>query len=314
MAARSTNNEPRVAVCICTFRRLAQLGRLLDSLLAIIRPPSTAFVIVDNDGSEAEIAQRVEAFASACTNPVEFVVERKPGISAARNAAVSAARRMNANLIAMLDDDERASPDWLMELLKTGDATGARVVGGPVEPVFPQEHEPTMRYRRLWSVPPGRMYDRTYVYCTANCLVELAALDTLGEAPFDERFGLTGGEDSALFRRLFFAGVTMAWAERAVLYQDFPPERANMAWMRQRWYRQGNIGVVCERVSPDPRGLGPLPKSLLLFARLPLYPLFNFEVLRAPQLWQLECERVRGRLARHLGVGFDEYARPGRAG
>jgi succinoglycan biosynthesis protein ExoM len=303
------SSEPRVAVCLCTFKRPAQLTRLLDSLLAIARPPSTAFVIVDNDGTDPDVEQRVKAFASACKDHVEFRVQHKPGISAARNAAIATARTVGANLVAMLDDDEWASPGWLMELLKTRELAGVAVVGGPVEPVFPQDRAPAQQYRRLWSVPPGRMHGRTYVYCTANCLVELSALDGLGEAPFDDRFGLTGGEDSALFRRLFFSGVTMAWAERALLYQDFSPERADMDWMRKRWYRQGNIGVECERASPDPRGLAALPKSLLLLARLPFYPLFNRNAFRAPLLWQLESERVRGRIARHLGYGFEEYAR-----
>jgi succinoglycan biosynthesis protein ExoM len=299
----------QVAVCVCTYRRPAQLTRLLDSLLAIERPTSTAFVIVDNDGTDRDVERRVRAFASACPDRVEFVVERRPGICAARNSAVKSARRMGAGLIAMLDDDEWASVHWLAELLRTRATTGAPVVGGPVEPVFSEGRAPPAPYRRLWSVPPGCVHGRTYVYCTANCLIEMPTLDALGETPFDDRFGLTGGEDSALFRRLFFSGVKMAWAAGAALFQEFPPERADTSWIRRRWYRQGNIGVVCERVSPDPRGLAPLPKSLLLLARLPLYPLFNFEVFRAPLLWQLECERVRGRLARHLGVGFDEYAR-----
>jgi len=50
-------------------------------------------------------------------------------------------------------------------------------------------------------------------------LVDLHAVSILGDSPFESEFGLTGGEDSVFFRRLFFAGVGMAWCEDALLYE-----------------------------------------------------------------------------------------------
>lgn len=312
MVTRDRPEAQHVAICVCTYRRPVQLGRLLDSLLAIASPASTSFVIVDNDGNDAALERCVSEFRARCGCRVEYAIETAAGISAARNRAVALARALDVDAIAMIDDDEWASPEWLASLLETRARTGAAVVGGPVRPVFPLGCEHSSAYRRLWSIGNDVRHGKIYISSTSNCLVDSAALDA-NAAPFEEAFGLTGGEDSVFFRRLFFAGVPMAWAASAVVFEEVTRERASFTWMRRRWYRQGNVGVACERAAPDPRGLPPIVRTLLLSVRLVVFPLFRRGVLSAPLLWLLECERIRGRIARHLGFEFREYARDEKA-
>lgn len=309
MTESEAARELRVAVCVCTFKRPTKLSRLLDSFLGMERPPSAMFVIVDNDGNDPEVPRRVNAFRDTCRAHVEYVVERKPGISAARNAAFAAARSLGANAIAMLDDDEWPSAAWLTRLIETRHATGAAVIGGPVEPVFPEGHRQFGKYKDLWSVRRGNLHGRTYVYCTCNFLVDLTAVS--GDRPFVDDLGLTGGEDAVFFRRLFFAGVSMAWCEDAIVFEEVSALRATIGWMRRRWYRQGNAGVVCEKLAPDPRAFSPLVKTVFLCGRLLFFPAFNRNVLGSPLLWLFEFDRVRGRIARHMGFAFAEYARTG---
>jgi succinoglycan biosynthesis protein ExoM len=304
--------EDLVAVCVCTYNRPRQLARLLDSLLKLARPAATMFVIVDNDSGTPETRDPVRKFREQCGAPVEYVVEARPGISAARNAGFAAARRAGARMLAMLDDDEWATSDWLMKLLETRNATGAGVVGGPVYPVFTAQKQKSGKYEKLWSVQKGSLNGRLYVYCTCNCLVDLSAAAFLGDHPFPEQFGLTGGEDAVFFRRLHFAGVVMAWSDEAVLFEEIREDRATFGWLRRRWYRHGNAGVRCERAAPDPRGLSPLLRTALLCARLPVYPLVNRKAFDAPLIWMLEAEKVRGRIACHLGMVLEEYGRPGK--
>jgi succinoglycan biosynthesis protein ExoM len=299
-----------VAVCICTFRRRKQLSRLLSTLRVILRPPSTRFVIVDNDGEDPAIEALVADFRDSTDAPVEYLIERRQGISAARNAAVAAALRMGAGAIAMLDDDEWPSRDWLLNLVATRAASGAAIVGGPVEPVFESTSRVPKKFEWLWSVRKGQLDGKLYVYCTCNCLIDLAAMAFLGDRPFPEEFGVSGGEDAVFFRRLFFAGTEMAWAEEAIVFEEIPAERASMAWIRQRWFRHGNVGVRCERAAPGRNDFSPFLKTVLLCMRFPLYPLLSRSPVRAPFLWVLEAERIRGRMAAHLGVIGQEYGRP----
>ena len=298
-----------VAVCVCTYRRTRQLSRLLDSFLQLTRPAATIFVIVDNDGCNPRTAALVLKFRDSCGSRVEYVTEPGLGISAARNAALATARIAGATAVAMLDDDEWPSPDWLAKMLETRNATGADVIGGPVRPVFTGRKRPPEKYERLWSVQRGLLNGRLHVYCTCNCLIQVSAAKLLGDRPFPDEFGLTGGEDVVFFRRLHFAGVKMAWCDEAVVFEEFAEDRATLAWMRRRWYRHGNAGVRCERASPNPVGLSPLAKTALLCVRLPVYPLFNRAALRMPVLWMLEAEKVRGRIASHLGMVHLDYRR-----
>jgi succinoglycan biosynthesis protein ExoM len=298
-----------VAVCVCTYNRPGQLKRLLDVLSTLDRPPETTFVIVDNGVPDPETGLLVAKFRKTCSARVDYLIERRPGISAARNAAFRAARAAGARAVAMLDDDEWPSAHWLAKLLETQSLTGAAVVGGPVEPVFDTSRKRLKKYKKLWAVQKGSLNGRLHVYCTCNCLIRISAVAELGSEPFPDEFGLTGGEDVVFFRRLHFAGATMAWSDEAVVFEGIPEERATFAWMRRRWYRHGNAGVRCEKAAPDPKGPSPLLKTLLLCGRLPVYPLFRRNALRAPLLWVLECERIRGRIASHLGKVRQDYGR-----
>jgi succinoglycan biosynthesis protein ExoM len=286
------------------------LGRALDSLAAMVRPKGAIFFVIDNDGKDPEVERRVRAFEASCGARAKYIVEPTPGISAARNAAFAAARSVGAQAIAMLDDDEWVSSNWLMELIETRKSTSAGVVGGPVRPVFAAHGRNLMRYAELWSVRPGRLKGRVHVYCTCNCLIDVPSAAFLGDRPFPAEFGLSGGEDSVFFRRLLFAGVEMAWCEDAVIFEHVGADRANIAWMRRRWYRQGNVGVRCERAAPGPGDGPPWLKTALLCARLPIYPLLNRKVFAAPLLWLFETDRIRGRIACHFGSVVTQYERP----
>jgi succinoglycan biosynthesis protein ExoM len=211
--------------------------------------------------------------------------------------------------VALLDDDEWPSPEWLTELVATRRKTGAAVVGGPVHPVFEAENGPPEKYRSLWSVKKGQLRGVVHVYCTCNCLVDLDAVAFLGDEPFASAFRFTGGEDVVFFRRLHAAGKTMAWSADAVVFEGIPAERAKLAWLRSRWYRLGNVGVRCERAAPVGELFAPLPKSILLALRLLIYPLLNPRVFRLPFLWLLEADRIRGRLASHAGFVVMPYGR-----
>lgn len=299
----------QVAVCVCTYRRPLQLERLLKSLAGLACPAETRFVIVDNDGGDPQIQALVRNFQAARGAPVTYVVEKEPGLSAARNAALRAARAVGVGIVALIDDDEWPSQDWLEKLIETSHATGAAVVGGPVHPVFERGRAPPGKLQPLWSVQKGQLGGRTHVYCTCNCLIALDAVAFMGDEPFSQAFNFTGGEDVVFFRRLHAAGIGMTWSGEAVVFEWISGERATLGWLRRRWYRLGNIGMRCERAAPVQGDLPTLVKTILLALRLIIYPVANRRVFATPVLWLLEAERVRGRLASHMGHAVVQYGR-----
>ena len=111
-----------VSVLVPTFRRPDSLVRALDSLARQTRAPDE--IIVADNAPEAGARRAVETFAGRAPCPVVYVHAANPGVANARNTGFAAARHA---LIAQLDDDESAGPDWLAQLLAMREATGAAV-------------------------------------------------------------------------------------------------------------------------------------------------------------------------------------------
>lgn len=298
-----------IAVSACTYKRPKDLARLLDSFLALKSPEPLEFVIVDNDGNDPEVERLVTEFGQRSGRPAHYVVEKRPGISAARNAAFSKARSIGADLLAMVDDDEWVTPTWLDALLATRAATGAQVIGGPVRPVFSEAKQHLAKNATLWSVQQDFLHGKPFVSCTCNFMLDLKVVEPLGEEPFDEAFGLTGGGDTVFFRQLAAHGATMAWSEDAYIYESIPDSRASLDWLRKRRYRFGNVAFRWEHEVPAKGDLPPTLKTIAAVARLFVFPLTGKG--RGPVLlaWLLEYDKVRGRLAAQFGSTYAEYGR-----
>ena len=240
-----------VAVCILTYHRPEGLRAALQGIGAL-QPPDGAeveVIVVDNDpdGSGRPV---VTEEAARMAWPVRYEVEPRRGIAQGRNAAAAAALSGGADVVAFIDDDECPEPAWLAELLEARRRTGAAVVTGPVLPVFDPPPPP-------WVVA-GRFFDRPRFadlapipYArTSNVLVDAALLRSPWP-PFDERFGLTGGEDTHFFLRVRLAGARLVWADRAIVTEVVPPSRISTRWLLRRAYRRGNTLSLCLRDLQD---------------------------------------------------------------
>jgi glycosyltransferase involved in cell wall biosynthesis len=303
-----------LAVGLCTYKRRDSLVRCLDHIAIAARalpvPPSV--IVVDNDGEDASVGAAVQAFSERSGLPVHYRIEKTPGISAARNAVFDTAGQIGVRFVAMIDDDEWPSPDWLRELLKAQSDYAAVVVGAPVRPVFPDNAAKLKKYARYWSVDKQFLNGKPFVFCTCNFLIDMQALRDEPRPLFDEEFGLSGGGDTVFFRKLFFRGHDMAWSDAAWINEEVPPSRASFKWMRQRRFRVGNHAVRWE--SLDGGAPKSIAKSVGLSLRLAIYPLFRREPESVLVGWLLEYDKVRGRWASHFGDVFVEYARPAKPG
>ena len=196
------HDMPSVVICVATHRRPLGLERLvkgLDTLeFTTCAPRSVTIVVVDNDpGKSAEAT--CKALEGASRFPLEYVSEPRRGIPFARNAAVYSARRLGAELLAFIDDDEVPEPAWLDQLLLVMHETGAGVVTGPVLPAFEEEVPEWIQRGGFFDRErhgTGSVQDRAV---TGNVLLRTALLAEM-PAPFDERKPLSGGTDTHLFQ------------------------------------------------------------------------------------------------------------------
>jgi glycosyltransferase involved in cell wall biosynthesis len=127
---------PQIAGIICTYNRDYYLGAALDSLLAQDCEDYEVLVI-DNSSSD----RTKEVVAERLSDPrLKYVYEPVVGLSVARNTG---ARESQAPILAYLDDDAIASPQWLRVLLDhyTQNEKLA-VAGGKVTLIWPDHQTP----------------------------------------------------------------------------------------------------------------------------------------------------------------------------
>ena len=126
-----------VVVCAYTSDRWQELSAAVDSLVAQGEQPREIIVVTDHSGLlHKRCLRRFADVAKVLAN------DELPGLSGARNTGVRAA---GGDVVAFLDDDAVAAPDWLAELTAAYD-DGVAGVGGSSVPVWPRE-------RPTWHPP-----------------------------------------------------------------------------------------------------------------------------------------------------------------
>lgn len=224
----------RVSVCICTYRRPEQLGWLLADLAAQSRLPDEV-VVVDNEAEGGGLAS-VEAARDKAPFPIRYEIQPVKNISRTRNRTVALA---SGDWLALLDDDERAPPHWLQTLLDAAVRYQAEGVIAPVISVVPVSAPDWIRRGRFYQpardTPTGEVMPLNSVGI-GNALLSGARLRALA-GPFDEAYGLTGGEDSDLLTRLRLAGVRLVACQEAAVTEPVVPARLNLRWILLRAVR-----------------------------------------------------------------------------
>jgi succinoglycan biosynthesis protein ExoM len=238
-----TQTRARIAVCITTYKRRDLLCRLLEGMSAQtfhkIPVPEIIVVVVDND----VLRSAEQICREACLPwPLKYVVESHRGIAQARNRAIREAG--NVDFIAFIDDDEFPTPVWLDNLLSTQALFSADVVFGPVLPSFDANVPDWVKMGGFFDRGVGDSGDAPDECRSGNVLIRSGVFADVNA--FDERFGLTGGEDTQFFLRVRRAGYKIASSPEACVYEVVPVARATLKAMLRRAYQSGNSWVLCE--------------------------------------------------------------------
>ncbi|MBR0847614.1 glycosyltransferase family 2 protein [Bradyrhizobium diazoefficiens] len=268
-----------IVVCIPCFRRPQHLRLTLESLACQRTPRSFAVVMVENDAARRESAPVAAEFLADGRLQGICLVEARQGNCQAINAAFETAQALfpAATRFLMIDDDEIASPDWLELMVRTAEATGVDVVGGPVLPLFEDDSQPWLSRHPAFC--PA--YDYTgavpLIYGCGNCLITRAAFDRLGSPAFDLRFNFLGGGDCDFFVRCRDAGMNFHWTAEAVITETVPHGRTSLGWIARRGLRIGAINYrvqfkaakgTAARALVFAQMLGRLPLAAVRSARL----------------------------------------------
>lgn len=257
----SRTKPRRIDIGVCTFRR-SELEATLRSLGALTVPENTSLrlIVADND---AEPTARGLVYALAGQLPFDVVYVHCPAsnISLARNACLESG---GGDFLAFIDDDCTASPQWLTELLKVADVTGADAVLGPVQAIYGSTAPSWMRRGNFHTTQPVFVGGEIRTGYSCNVLLRRTSPRIAGRR-FNLARGRSGGEDTEYFSRLHLAGGRIEYAPAALMQEPVPAARARFSWLVKRRFR---VGQTHGRLLSELGKIGhPLPQVGLAAAK-----------------------------------------------
>jgi len=237
---RRLDAAPAISVVVCAYNAERELPGCLCSLAAL-RYPRFEVLVVDDGSSD-------ETVGVARAHGVKVVTIPRLGISAARNAGVRAAE---GEVVAFLDADEEAPPDWLGLLWRGMEACGADAVTGPNLP-FPRDGLQARAVSTMpgAAVPVVRAGGEAEHLTSCNMAVRRPLLQAVA---FDER--RAAGEDVAFSfdardsgARLYYLPTAAVWHHRRATVRGFLRQQVS--------YGEAVREDLEERFSPGERGTG----------------------------------------------------------
>jgi len=291
-------------LCICTYKRPDGIARLLESLKSLHEADGLKIIVVDNHG-DGEGAAVCHSLPSDYPFEVSAFIQTSPGISHARNKAVSEALKLNPELLAFLDDDERPSEKWLAELHRVQKETNADVVGGPTLSEFPEGVDEETRNNPYFGADLGQAdASACQLQAAGNFMIKASVVETMAPEFFHPAFAQSGGEDLAFFTQLAKAGATMFWASHAVVHEAVPANRLSPEWMKTRVINIANSRVrVMQMLEPGIkasliRGL----KTVVLGDWAAINSLYGLIVPKHREKARLLRWKFWGKLTAHLRI------------
>ncbi len=261
----------KISAIICTHNRDRYLGLAIDSLLTQSLPASDFEIIVIDNASTDRTKAIVEARGlGANADRFHYIYESKLGLSTARNTGAQAAK---APIIAYLDDDAVASPQWLEELLTAYDQDEKlAIAGGKV----------TLIWIDGMTAPnwlSGELAGNLGSYDLGD---QPQSITVPGQTPrglnyslrqsflqsvngFDLNLGRVGknllsNEELHMTALALDHGWNVAYLPQALVAHHVAPERVNRNWFLQRGWWQGISECYREEIAGD-SGWGQFPRG-----------------------------------------------------
>ncbi len=239
-----------VVICAHTNERRTETARAVASVVAQTHPPDEIVVVVDHNDDLLAWARDRFPGAEVIANT------HRRGESGARNSGVAA---VSADIVAFLDDDATAAPDWLAHLLSWYENPDVLGVGGAADPDwrsgrpawFPEEFDWVVgcSYRGL---PEEAATIRNLMGCSMSFRREVI----VRAGGFWEGLGRTGGdafgcsETEFCIRAQRDLGGRFVFEPRARIAHQVPADRGTWRYFTQRCRAEGRSkAMVTTRTS-----------------------------------------------------------------
>lgn len=212
----------RISVVIPHLNQPDALGCCLRSLVAGRRLPDE-IVVVDNG------SHHMPSEICAAHPGVRLLHETTPGPGPARNRGIA---ETTGNILAFIDADCLADPDWLVEAEAAMADPRAQILGGDVRIAYENPEALTIleAYESIYAYRMDRYIAREGFTGTGNLVMRREVFEAVG--PFG---GLDVAEDRDWGQRATRRGFDLRYVAGMKVYH---PARKSFAELRQKWDRQ----------------------------------------------------------------------------
>ncbi|CAD5954280.1 MULTISPECIES: glycosyltransferase [Planktothrix] len=238
-------SQSLISAIICTHNREQYLGLAIDSLLQ--QDFSDFEIIVVDNASTDRTRQVVE---SRLPNPkLRYIYEPVTGLSVARNTG---AKNSQSPIIAYLDDDAIATPQWLRVLYSAYENhPKLAIAGGKVTLIWPEKiiPPPWLSDNLAGNLGEYNLGDQWVEIKNPgltprglNYSIRRSFLEKIGG--FDVNLGRVGkrllsNEELQMTELALQQGWQVAYVPEALVAHHVAPERVNRAWFMERGWWQG---------------------------------------------------------------------------
>lgn len=232
-----------ISSIICTFDRPEFVSRAVESLVKQSLD-STQYEIVVVDNGNGDATEKLIRNRTSGNPEIRYFRLHEQGLSNARNAAIQYAR---GSILAFLDDDAVACPDWLNAILRAFREVDPSpgLVCGPVEPEWGAPRPDWLQDEFLgvysvldWSRTPRPLTEAEWIV-GANFAVRRDVMQACGL--FDTRVGRRGhsllsGEETVLTRRIRAAGYAIYYDPAVSVKHYIHQDRLRKGWFFRRLF------------------------------------------------------------------------------
>uniref|UniRef100_A0A6S6M022 Glycosyltransferase n=1 Tax=Citrifermentans bremense TaxID=60035 RepID=A0A6S6M022_9BACT len=295
--------RPLLSVVVCTYNREALLRHCLQSLAGQTLDKERYEVLVIDNNSTDGTRTVASSFAPRIPN-LRLVLEPRQGVSHARNRGW---REAQGELVAYIDDDAQACPEWCERIVAAFTTMSPRpvAVGGEIRPWY--EATPPSWFcddfeLRSWGKGAGFLKPprAKHGFSGANMAFAKSALEELGG--FSPRYGCATGESTGPgeetdFAQRLYSKHPLFWYDPAIFVRHWTPARfTTVSFILRRSYNSGrSLAVMQGRRICSASYLMAFSAALFLMAATP------FALLRPSRPLKTEMVRRAEDLAGRVG-------------